>query len=104
SMPLNYTDQPAVAFTGSADEKLAKIALQKWISLYFNGLEAWFDWRRTNMPAIVPGPANLNNNKVPVRYIYPLSEQSLNAAHLAEAVQRQGGSDDLNTKMWLLQN
>lgn len=103
AMPAGYLAQASVAYTGTDDEKLAKIALQKWIALYFNGLEAWFDWRRTNMPTITPGPSNLNNNKVPVRYIYPLSEQSLNATNRAAAVQRQGGTDDLNTKMWLLQ-
>lgn len=102
-MPAGYLALASVTYAGTDDEKLAKIALQKWIALYFNGLEAWFDWRRTNMPAIVPGPANLNNNKVPVRYIYPLSEQSLNTANRGGAVQRQGNTDDLNTKMWLLQ-
>ncbi|MBL7737889.1 MAG: SusD/RagB family nutrient-binding outer membrane lipoprotein [Chitinophagaceae bacterium] len=103
TMPANYLTQTGVVYSGTDDEKLAKIALQKWISLYFNGLEAWFDWRRTNMPAVIPGPANLNNNKVPVRYIYPLSEQSLNGENRKAAVQRQGNTDDLNTKMWLLQ-
>lgn len=103
AIPVNYTTQSSVVYAGTDAEKLAKIAMQKWIALYFNGLEAWFDWRRTNMPEIVPGPANLNNNKVPVRYIYPLSEQSLNAENRAAAVQRQGNTDDLNTKMWLLQ-
>lgn len=103
SMPAGYLAQPSVVLAGTDSEKLQKIALQKWIALYFNGLEAWFDWRRTGMPEIVPGPANLNNNKVPVRYIYPLSEQSLNTANRADAVQRQGNTDDLNTRMWLLQ-
>jgi len=102
NMPTGYLTQTAVAYTGNSTEKLAKIALQKWIALYFNGLEAWFDWRRTGMPAIVPGTANLNGNKVPVRYIYPLSEQSLNAVNRQKAVAAQGGTDDLNTKMWLI--
>ncbi len=102
NMPTGYLTQTAVAYTGNSTEKLAKIALQKWIALYFNGLEAWFDWRRTGMPAIVPGTANLNSNKVPVRYIYPLSEQSLNAVNRQKAVAAQGGTDDLNTKMWLI--
>ncbi len=103
AMPAGYLAQGTVAYTGSDDEKLAKIALQKWIALYFNGLEAWFDWRRTGMPEVIPGPANLNNNKVPIRYIYPLSEQSLNTDNRAAAVQRQGNTDDINTKIWLLQ-
>lgn len=102
-MPAGYLAQATVAYTGTDNEKLEKIALQKWIALYFNGLEAWFDWRRTGMPAIVPGPANLNDNKVPVRFIYPLAAQSLNPENRATAVQRQGGTDDINTKMWLLQ-
>jgi hypothetical protein len=103
AMPASYLTQATVVYSGTDADKLAKIALQKWIALYFNGLEAWFDWRRTGMPAITPGPSNLNNNKVPIRYIYPLSEQSLNTANRAAAVQRQGNTDDLNTKMWLLQ-
>ena len=102
AIPAGYLNQPSVAYTGSDMEKLGKIALQKWIALYFNGLEAWFDWRRTGMPEIIPGPGNLNNNKVPVRYIYPLSEQSLNGTNRAEAVKRQG-PDDLNTRPWIAQ-
>lgn len=103
AMPVGYLTQPTVFLNGTDTEKLEKIALQKWIALYFNGLEAWFDWRRTNMPAVIPGPANLNGNKVPVRFIYPLAEQSLNGANRASAVQRQGGTDNINTKIWLLQ-
>ena len=99
-MPAGYLTQPAVQLTGTATEILQKIALQKWIALYFNGLEAWFDWKRTGMPEIIPGPANLNNNKVPVRYIYPLSEQALNGSNRTAAVQRQG-TDDLNTRSWI---
>ncbi|TAD91744.1 MAG: SusD/RagB family nutrient-binding outer membrane lipoprotein [Bacteroidetes bacterium] len=96
-----YYAQPAVAYTGTSAERLQKLYLQKWVAMYFNGLEAWFDWRRTNSPAIVPGPQNLNNNLVPVRFPYPLSEQSLNTANRAAAVSTMG-SDDLNSKMWLI--
>lgn len=100
--PASYFTQTSVAYTGTSGEKLGKIALQKWVALYFNGLEAWFDWRRTGMPEIVPGPDNLNNNKVPVRYPYPLIEQALNGSNRADAVQRQG-ADDLNTRPWVAQ-
>lgn len=100
TLPGNYLTQPAVAYTGTTAEKLAKIALQKWVALYFTGLEGWFEWRRTGMPEVIPGPANLNDNKVPVRYIYPQSEQSLNAANRNEAVSRQG-EDTQNTRTWI---
>jgi hypothetical protein len=98
--PATYYTQAAVAYTGTTQEKLAKIALQKWIAYYFNGTEAWFDWRRTGLPEVVPGPDNLNGNKVPVRFPYPLAEQSLNSAARQEAVTRQG-VDDLNTRTWV---
>jgi hypothetical protein len=96
----SYYTQDAVAYTGTSAEKLSKIALQKWVAFYFNGLEAWFDWRRTGLPEIKPGPDNLNQGRVPVRFIYPLSEQSLNSAARQEAVTRQG-VDDLNTRTWV---
>jgi len=100
SMPAGFISQPSIEYTGSENELLAKIALQKWISLYFNGLESWHEWKRTGLPTIVPGPANLNNNLVPVRYIYPLSEQALNSANRTAAIQRQG-VDEINTRTWL---
>jgi len=98
-VPADYFTQPAIAYTGTSTEKLQKIGTQKWVALFFNGLEAWFDWRRTGIPALVPGASNLNGNRIPVRFIYPLSEQSLNATGRTEAVARQG-ADDLNTPVW----
>ena len=100
--PANYFALPEVAYSGTQVEKLNKIGFQKWVSLYFQGLEAWFDWRRTGIPALTPGPSNQNNNKIPVRFRYPIIEQSLNAVGYQGAIQRQG-PDDLNSKMWHLQ-
>jgi hypothetical protein len=97
----SYFTQTAVDYTGTQVEKLDKIYLQRWIANYFTNLEGWFEWRRTGSPAIIPGANNLNNNLVPVRYIYPVIEQSLNETNRADAVTRQGGTDNLNTKMWL---
>jgi len=99
TLPADYLTQAEVAFTGSSADKLRKIGTQKWIALFFNGLEAWFDWRRTNIPALVPGQDNLNDDKIPVRYIYPTIEQSLNGPSRVAAVNRQG-ADDLNTRVW----
>jgi Starch-binding associating with outer membrane len=94
--------QPEIAYTGDQTEKLRKIGTQKWASLYYQGLEAWFDWRRTRIPALVPSAANQNNNLIPVRFYYPRSsEEPLNGANLNEAVTRQG-PDNLNTLMWHL--
>lgn len=98
-LPAGYFTQPAVAYTGTNAELLEKIATQKWIALFFNGLEAWFDWRRTGLPVLQPGAANLNNNRIPVRYIYPMNEALFNTAGRNAAVARQG-PDDINTRVW----
>jgi Starch-binding associating with outer membrane len=102
TMPTDYLTRAGVSF--STTTATAQIAEQKWISLFFQGIEAWLDWRRTGLPAIRPGAANLNNNRIPVRFIYPTSEQALNAANRKEAADRQFGAtgEDINGKMWLI--
>lgn len=94
----SYFQQAGVAYTGTSQEKLAKIGTQKWLALYFTGLEGWFDWRRTNYPAIAPGPAAYINS-VPVRIMYPTSVQSLNGENYKEAIARQG-ADQITTRVW----
>jgi hypothetical protein len=96
-VPDTYLEQAPVNL--AAGEVLTKIATQKWIALYFNGMEAWADWRRTGLPALLPGASNLNGNRIPSRFAYPLSEQALNAANRSDAVAKQG-PDDINTKLW----
>lgn len=96
-----YLNGGLAAYRGPQAEKLKSIGFQKWIALYFQGLEAWFDWRRTGVPDLLPAESNQNNNKIPLRFPYPRIEQSLNAKNYQEAVQRQG-ADDVNTKMWYL--
>ena len=85
-----YYSQSKVVYTGTKTEKLAKIGEQKWSALFYNGLEAWFEWRRTNIPALIPSVTNQNDNKIPVRFIYPIIEQGLNATNRSAAVSRQG--------------
>lgn len=95
----SYFAQAEVSYTGSEEELLEKIGTQKWISLFFQGMEAWFDWKRTGYPSLTPAVDNQNDDKIPVRFIYPIIEQSLNATNRADAVSRQG-ADDLNSRVW----
>lgn len=91
-----YLAQPAIAYTGLDD-----IHIQKWISLYMNGVEAWADQRRTEVPALYVGPDLMDHlGQIPVRFPYPESEQSLNRASLEAAVARQGGGLGLVTRVW----
>ncbi|MDF9796614.1 hypothetical protein OKW21_001877 [Catalinimonas alkaloidigena] len=97
----DYYAQQEVDYA-QAENKLQRIGEQKWIAMYFTGLEAWFDWRRTGFPVLEPTPNNENNDIIPIRFIYPGQEQNLNSENYQEAVAAQG-PDDINTKMWLVE-
>lgn len=91
-----YLAQSGVAYDG----ELETIITQKWLASFLVGLEGWYDFRRTGFPSvIVPGANNTNADRVPVRFLYPDSEQTLNADNYQEAVSRIGG-DDINSKGW----
>lgn len=93
-----YFAQTKVAYTGTTQEKLSKIGTQKWLALFFSGMEAWHDWKRTGFPEILPGPAAFINT-VPVRFMYPGSVQSLNGENYKAAIARQG-VDAITTRVW----
>jgi hypothetical protein len=94
----SYFNQTMVDYSGTTEEKLEKIGTQKWLSLFFNGLEGWFDWRRTGIPEIAPGPAAYIST-VPVRFMYPTGVQALNRQNYLDAVAAQG-EDRITTKVW----
>ncbi|GEO22440.1 hypothetical protein CQA01_29740 [Cyclobacterium qasimii] len=94
----SYFTQNSVEYSGSSEEKLEKIGTQKWLSLFFNGLEGWFDWRRTGIPEINPGPAAYIST-VPVRFMYPTGVQALNKQNYLDAVAAQG-EDRITTRVW----
>jgi hypothetical protein len=95
----SYFTQPKVVYAGSTIEKLEKIGTQKWAASYFQGFEAWSDWRRTGYPVIQPSVDNQNGDRIPVRFIFPRIEQSLNSVNREAAIARQG-ADDINTRVW----
>lgn len=75
-----------------------QIALQKWIALFQNGMEAWAEYRRLDLPDLEPGPAAVQP-MVPVRVPYPAHEQDLNDDNLQAARSRQGG-DNATVPLW----
>lgn len=93
-----YYTQDNVAYTGTQQEKLNKIYVQKWLSLFLVGSEAWSHWRRVGVPEITPGPNSVGY--IPVRYLYPADELRLNLDNYNEGVNLLGGPDDLTTPVW----
>lgn len=93
-----FLANPAIAYKGGA-AGMKQIALQKWIALFGDGVEAWAEWRRTCVPASVkPGPAAVINT-VPRRYQYSTREHSVNASNVDAAVARQG-TDLFTSRMY----
>jgi len=95
-----YLAQASVAYTPGA-AGLAKIGLQKWISLFTQGNEAWSEFRRTGYPAsIVAGPKMYPATPgLAMRLLYPPAEAAVNQAGLDVAIARQG-ADLTTTKVW----
>ncbi|MGB3064844.1 SusD/RagB family nutrient-binding outer membrane lipoprotein [Sphingobacterium thalpophilum] len=94
---IQYLNQTEIKFNPNAYKK--SIGEQKWIALYGQGLEAFAEWRRLDYPQLVPAKAGALGGKIPVRFLYPGTEQSLNGANYQEAIKRQG-SNSLLTKLW----
>ena len=93
----DYLAQPGVQYNTANYQE--SIGTQKWISLFGQGPEAFAEWRRLDYPQLTPGPAAVLDGKIPQRFIYPGSEQSLNGKSYRDAVGAQG-TDALITKLW----
>ncbi|RNL55844.1 SusD/RagB family nutrient-binding outer membrane lipoprotein [Pedobacter jejuensis] len=97
ALVTNYLSQSAVQYDATNYKK--SISEQKWISLFGQGLEAWTEQRRLDYPKLTVSVNTVLNGQIPVRFIYPGTEQSLNAQSYRDAVASQG-ADLLTTKLW----
>ena len=98
-----YYNGASVKYTAGATG-LNQIILQKYIAMFQNsGWEAYFNYRRTGVPAFQSGTGIGNNGVIPKRWAYPVNEQSVNGANWKAALaNQQFATDDLNGTMWLL--
>lgn len=93
-----FLAQPDVAYDDA--KALQQIATQKWVALFYQGNEAWAEWRRTGYPVLTPAKNPLNpSGKIPRRMGYPNTEQTLNKVNYDKAVASQG-ADTQDTKLW----
>lgn len=83
------------------------IMTQKWIALFGLGIEAWTELRRTGYPILPPPDPQAkfrNDGVMPTRLVYPSTEYSLNESMVKVAETLNGGTDDMKTKMWWIEN
>lgn len=94
-----YVAQDAIKLTGSDTEKIEKIAMQRWLANFMqDGVEAWSDWRRLNVPNIKPGPSATITH-IPYRRVYYPDDYNTNKANYDAAIALQG-PDNLDTRVW----
>ncbi len=95
--------------TGSNDEKLEKIAIQRWIATYTDGFEAWSVIRKSGYPSVLAdgitdgdifaiGEAGLDY-AFPQRMHYGNGPKNNNTENYNQAVSTQG-ADHQGTKLW----
>jgi len=98
----DYLGQTSVALDApGAAGNLKKIAIQRYIAHYPDGMQAWNIWRKTGFPELTPAPDATNSSKqIPRRYTYGSTEFTSNKANVEAAVAALPGGDKQDSKVW----
>jgi hypothetical protein len=96
-----YIATGTIAYGTVTQENLNKIALQKYIALYPDGLQGWSEWRRTGIPVLTPAQdASNSGGKIPRRFVYGTNDYSTNKANVLAATALLSGGDSQDAKVW----
>lgn len=96
-----YINTANVFYGTVAADNLNKIALQRYIALYPDGLQGWCEWRRTGIPALTPAQDAANTGgKIPRRFVYGSNDYATNKANVLEAAARLTGGDSQDASVW----
>jgi hypothetical protein len=92
------------------DGTITSIRRQKWLGMFFTGLDNYFELRRwytqengdwSKLPFLSAPCSNTNNDALPMRFLYPGDEASLNPDNYSAAIDALG-SNSQNAKMWVV--
>jgi hypothetical protein len=97
AMATAYLANPKVAYATATGTWQQKIGIQSWLAYYNRGFEAWTQWRKLDFPALKPPVDALT--AIPLRYTYPIEEQTLNGDNWTSASSAIGG-DAVDTKLF----
>lgn len=85
----------------TAAAKAELIANQKYLALFWTGMEDWHEYRRTGYPVLTIGSGCVYNDMIlPTRFAYPNTTVATNRANVDEALQRMGGENNMKTPVW----
>lgn len=104
---IKYIAGSGVTYDGT----LAQIIGQKWIASWTAAAEAWFDYRRTGLPALTAGPIS-KRVVLPLRFYYGINELSFNPENAQNAVNNlitttftaPDGNNSPWSRTWVLQD
>lgn len=79
-----FLQNPFISYSGTGEEKLKKIWVQKWVHFGFlQAVQSWSEYRRTKYPELNFYPSTLPGYELPpARLLYPASETSYNPNYL----------------------
>ncbi|HUX95663.1 MAG TPA: SusD/RagB family nutrient-binding outer membrane lipoprotein [Bacteroidales bacterium] len=95
-----YLAQPNIAYATAAGTWKQKIGTQAYIAFYTRGFEGYTQWRRLDFPMFNLPPSISEYSEIPVRFTYPVNEQTLNDANYKSASAAIGGDDVLTKLFW----
>ena len=77
----------------SNEEKFAKIATQRWIAIFPEGINGWADYRRTGYPKLFKNDVNYSQGEI---------DTDLGPRRLpfTDAVSKLGGPDNAGTRVF----
>jgi hypothetical protein len=94
-----YLANPSIAYSTAPGDFKQKLGMQSWFTLYNRGFEAWTAWRKFDFPVLVPHADA--QSEIPVRFTYPITEQTLNAESFRNATAPfPEGEDAVNIKLF----
>ena len=94
-----YKAKSAIAYSGTSEQKLAKIYTQKWENFFIlQAQQAWAEYRRTGYPKL---NFYVNSNAAegvnpPTRLLYPSGESLYNAENYSKV----SSADKSDTKIF----
>lgn len=94
-MPATYFQNTKAAFNGT----LEQIMNQKYLGLFFNDYQQWFEYRRTGFPKLPKTEYMLHGGVMPSRFMYHTDVKQTNLENYKIAADRIGG-DNVMTKVW----
>ena len=96
-----YLAQPAVAYATATGTWQQKIGEQAYYAYYMRGFTSWLTWRRLDYPRLKAAPKHVDEVKgIPLRYSYPVSEQTLNGVNYKAAAAAIGGDNAMTRLFW----